>query len=81
MNCAEIGPSLFAFADGELSVARHFAVLDHLRTCGDCTGIVADQLHLRAAVRLLLEGEPVPDGLLPRVMQRLASDQAARLVE
>lgn len=79
-DCAQAGPLIPAWADGELSEARSAPLREHLLGCRDCRAAMAD---LRALSRWFQPGgasvAAVPPGFAARVARRaFAGDTGER---
>lgn len=78
-DCAQAGPLIPAWADGELSEARSAPLREHLLGCRDCRASMAD---LRALSRWFQPGAAaaaVPPGFAARVARRaFAGDTGER---
>jgi anti-sigma factor RsiW len=78
-DCAQAGPLIPAWADGELSEARSAPLREHLLSCRDCRASMAE---LRALSRWFQPGADavaVPPGFAARVARRaFAGDTGER---
>ncbi|HVY95928.1 MAG TPA: sigma-70 family RNA polymerase sigma factor, partial [Solirubrobacterales bacterium] len=77
-RCAELGPLLSAFCDGEAPAAEMATLREHLRACPSCRATLRAYRAAPAAVAGLLPALPVSRSLLERAHQALA-DLGARL--
>ncbi len=76
MKCADLGPQLTAYLDGELDGDRGTAVRGHLRTCDGCRALASREAALRDALRELPAVEP-PASMWAGVQARLAASEVA----
>lgn len=81
-KCSMIQDQLSAFRDGELSVAEHVGVDQHLQACAGCREVLddLDELsnvlrHRAALASTSLGDEPVRRGLAGAVVSRLLAEQ------
>ena len=81
-SCTTIQDQLSAFRDGELTVAEHLDVSQHLRYCAPCRRAL-DQLedlgqvlrHHAAVVSAAVGDEPMTHGLASAVVSRVLAEQ------
>jgi RNA polymerase sigma factor (sigma-70 family) len=77
-RCAEMGPAISAFCDGEAGDAEAATVREHLRACAGCRATVRAYRAAPAAAAALLPALPAGRSLPGRLHDALA-DLAARL--
>lgn len=69
--CAELGPQLSAYCDGEASAENEAAVREHLRACAACRATMRAYRATPAAVAALAPALPVSRSLLERAHELL----------
>jgi RNA polymerase sigma factor (sigma-70 family) len=72
-RCAEMGPLLSAYCDGEASAERAAIVREHLRACAGCRAAMRAYRSAPAAVAALAPALPASRSLLDRAHDLLAS--------
>ncbi len=77
-RCAELGPLLSAFCDGEAPEAEVATLREHLRACSSCRATLRAYRATPAAVAGLMPALPIARSLPERAHQALA-DLGARL--
>jgi RNA polymerase sigma factor (sigma-70 family) len=70
-RCAELGPLLSAYCDGEASVEDEATVREHLRACAACRATMRSYRAAPAAIAALAPALPVPRSLLGRAQEFL----------
>jgi RNA polymerase sigma factor (sigma-70 family) len=75
-RCAEMGPLLSAFCDGETSAEEAAAVRAHLQACAGCRATMRAYRSAPAAVAALAPALPVPRSLLERAQELLLGLQS-----
>jgi len=75
-RCAEMGPLLSAFCDGEARPAEAAAVREHLRACAGCRATLRAYRAAPAAAAALAPALPLSRSLLERAQELFAGIQA-----
>jgi mycothiol system anti-sigma-R factor len=76
VNCTEAVHVLYHFLDGELTPERRLLIEYHLDSCHPCLEAFEFEVELRELIRQRCR-EHVPDELMLRVKDLLASEAAA----
>ena len=76
VNCTEAVHVLYHFLDGELTPERRLLIEYHLDSCSPCLEAFEFEIELRDLIKQRCR-EQVPDELLSRIKNLLASEEAA----
>lgn len=76
VNCTEAVHVLYHFLDGELTPERRLLIEYHLDSCSPCLEAFEFEIELRDLIKQRCR-EQVPDELLFRIKNLLASEEAA----
>jgi RNA polymerase sigma factor (sigma-70 family) len=77
-RCAELGPTISSYCDGEVGAAEAAAMREHLRACAHCRSTLRAYRAAPAAAAALAPALPLDRSLLDRAHDGIA-DLAARL--
>lgn len=70
-SCKAVHRLLDSYISNELLVETNIEILDHLEACSACTAALDSKVQARAALRLAVQRETAPDGLLQAIRNGL----------
>src|SRR5476651_280238 len=74
MNCSDVRPLLDLLCDGVLEAKDSALVLDHLKSCAECTAEWNDLEQLHASFQQAKSRPQIPAGLMDKVSDKLKEE-------